>query len=121
MQCKDSYMWSDLAQACIWYTIGISNCETYLSETQCQQCLPNYYLRNNECINIDINDWIVGCLYYNDQWRCVQCSKNYALIDSTCKFSDIVGCRVYKNVQECSICSQGYGLVIDSTGDYCEF
>lgn len=116
--CKDNYIFSSDFSYCVQEPVGIQNCEVYLNESICSICLPNFYLKNNECFSVI--DSVIDCVYYQDNGLCMKCKGGFNLSviegdDGTkstdCVDDSVLNCELYDDYTGvCVQCLPGFYL-----------
>jgi hypothetical protein len=116
--CKEHYIFSSDFSECVHEPTGIKNCEVYLNESICSICLPNFYLKNNECFSVI--DSVTDCVYYQDNGLCMKCKGGFKLSvveadDGTkstdCVDDSVLNCDVYDAYTGvCTKCLDGFYL-----------
>lgn len=70
-ECVEGYFVSEDMLTCIAYPIGINNCITYKSITECQKCKKDMYFTNGFCKDVPLNNKVSNCEFYIDDEKCL--------------------------------------------------
>lgn len=60
-------------------------CDFYNLQGKCIACPANYYLKDDECVEVSEDRKINGCLFYSKHLSCEKCSENYIMEFGYCK------------------------------------
>lgn len=90
----------------------LTNCVSFSSSDECEECEPNYYLNSDKKCIIVPSDRINNCKIYTSAQICKKCSNNYFLKNNECHQSTIVpNCSIYKDfIDSCDKCFDSYIL-----------
>jgi hypothetical protein len=111
LECFKEYVISDDRQSCLTNPTGVDNCSGYKDLSTCKFCDKDYFLSDNVCVNVAVENVQSQCLQNKTETKCEICaSGNYLNSDGRCIASQATNCLEFKNLDECVSCIDGYFL-----------
>lgn len=102
------------------FVINIDSCAVYSEPEQCYRCHVGYYVSNEKCAEVPVENKIANCETYESLYKCEVCAMGYYNQDNTCIQAQALNCLTYHAIDRCKTCQEGYGLKYDGIRVNCE-
>lgn len=87
-----------------------NHCKTYKNGF-CTSCQDNYYLLEENCVQIKQENTITNCISYNSSQNCQNCKNGFILHFNNCfKMNPIYNCeeKIFDENGQCILCKSGF-------------
>lgn len=92
-------------------TQSLPNCRLSFAKDKCHMCQSPYYVSSGECVEVEADKQIKGCLVYASSSTCSVCSDDYFLKSGSCESltaeRKVSGCLQFSE-EGCDLCLFGF-------------
>ena len=108
--CNKGYYLTPAKTSCKINPSGTPGCITFSDAKTCSECGVDKYLKNEKCLAVPKENFILNCKYYKNALECRGCNKNYYLNKNKCEQSLATNCLTFETNMKCKTCQDHYGL-----------